>query len=100
MADLKFERAVEDFVDAFEEVFHRDWEYTRCLIDSAPQGATFIKPGVADETEDWGNRGALLEAYRRLVSLLKQRVGRPTIDDPREERSAYLLRKSRDENAS
>lgn len=66
---------------AFEEVFHRDWEYTRCMIDSGADGTTFIKPGLKDEIEDWGNRGDLLQKYRTLATLMKERTGRPTLDD-------------------
>ena len=57
-------------------VFDGDWEFTKdaiankYLIDS--QG-TFVKPSVDDESNNWGNRGSLLEAYRNLLSLLRTR---------------------------
>lgn len=64
---------VVEFVDAFEVVFGEgDWVHTREVIkhqDRYIQG-TFIQPGVADEYNDWENRGALLAAYRRLKALL------------------------------
>ena len=71
----------------FEEVFHDDWSHSKemmgiqdeskeQLADLAKLGletihmirpdGTFLEPKVADELEDWGNRGALLKAYRKL----------------------------------
>jgi len=65
--------AVVAFVDAFETVFgENDWVHTKEVIkhqDRYIQG-TFIQPGVADEYNDWENRGRLLAAYRCLKSLL------------------------------
>lgn len=78
---------VKAFVDAFEEVFHRDWDYTRQMLgirDETPdekeaiavagletifviaEDGTFVDPKVEDETADWGNRARLLAAYRAL----------------------------------
>ncbi|HVX91273.1 MAG TPA: hypothetical protein VHC20_06665 [Candidatus Paceibacterota bacterium] len=51
------------------------------MIDSGADGTTFIKPGLKDEIEDWGNRGDLLQKYRTLATLMKERTGRPTLDD-------------------
>ncbi len=42
-------------------------------LESSPTIAkegTFIEPLVEDEIEDWGNRGALLQRYRKLKRLL------------------------------
>ena len=78
---------VRDFLDAFEEVFDRDWTRTKEMLgipaesDEQKRAAeemgletipiiaddgTFIHPKVEDEVEDWGRRGRLLQAYRAL----------------------------------
>jgi len=59
--------ALAEFVGAFQEVFHYDWEYTRSMIGS--EDPTFLRPSLTEEqeTEDWGARGALLEKYRALI---------------------------------
>ena len=65
----------------------RDWPYTKQMLgirdeteeqrraaaelglETIPiiaDDGTFIQPKVEDETEDWGNRGWLLAAYRAL----------------------------------
>jgi hypothetical protein len=68
--DHEFQDALAEFVGAFETVFHHDWEYAKSMIGDEVEGCTFIEPGLADEVEDWGARGALLEKYRRLRSLM------------------------------
>lgn len=76
-----------EFIKAFEEVFHNDWKYTEEMlgvyketeeqknnakemgletIEIISEEGTFLRPRIEDETEDWGNRGALLKAYRTL----------------------------------
>jgi hypothetical protein len=76
-----------DFLDAFEEEFHRDLAYTKEMLgipieseeqkmaaqvmglESIPvisEDGTFLEPLVEDETENWGHRGRLLAAYRTL----------------------------------
>lgn len=78
---------VQEFLDAFEDVFDRDWAYTKEMLgmraETPAQKAvaaklglktvpiiaedgTFIDPKVEDEVEDWGNRARLLAAYRAL----------------------------------
>ncbi|MFO1513688.1 MAG: hypothetical protein U1F83_12345 [Verrucomicrobiota bacterium] len=78
---------VREFLDAFEEVFDRDWIYTKEMLgirgETTEQKAaaaksgldtisiiaddgTFVHPKVEDEVEDWGNRARLLTAYRAL----------------------------------
>lgn len=74
-------RAVADFVGAFEEVFDRDWPYSRGqLLDEDGRhirhDGTFLNPGV-DESDDWEARGQLLVAYRRLVRLMADEGIRP-----------------------
>ena len=82
-------KVVQEFIDAFEEVFDRDWEHTKSMLgihaETAEQkkaaavmglevipmiaeGGTFVHPKVEDEVEDWGSRGRLLAAYRALKS--------------------------------
>ena len=78
---------VREFLDAFEEVFDRDWTYTKEMLgireeteaqkaEAAKLGletipiiaedGTFVHPKVEDEVEDWGSRARLLAAYRAL----------------------------------
>jgi hypothetical protein len=78
---------VREFLDAFEEVFDRDWVYTKQMLGIYGQteeqkqacaeagletipiiadDGTFVHPKVEDEVEDWGNRARLLQAYRAL----------------------------------
>ena len=84
-------KLMRDFVAAFEEVFDKDWEFTKEMLDirdQTPQenadgkalglesipaiskNGTFINPKVQDETEDWGHRGRLLRLYRELKKAL------------------------------
>ncbi|MDW3195522.1 MAG: hypothetical protein R8G66_24305 [Cytophagales bacterium] len=79
------------FLNAFEEVFDRDWQYSKEMmgirdlsekdkeqdramglesIEVISSEGTFLNPNVDDEIEDWGNRGALLQAYRQLKESL------------------------------
>lgn len=85
---------VQEFLEAFEEVFDRDWGYTKEMLgirdmtdeqkrEYAKAGiepiwiihddGTFIQPKVKDEVEDWGNRARLLDAYRALKKELAGR---------------------------
>lgn len=87
---------MQEFLDAFEEVFDRDWTYTSEMLgiqeETASQrqeaakfgleaipviaeGGTFLRPGVDDEVEDWGNRARLLAAYRALRNEVSGRSG-------------------------
>ena len=68
---------VREFLDAFEEVFDRDWTYTKAMLVALRvptpiigKEGTFINPKVEDEVDDWGNRARLLEAYRALRKQL------------------------------
>ena len=79
--------AVRKFLDAFEEVFDKDWAYTKQMLGVRDQtevqkksdqemgledipivaeDGTFVHPKVVDEIENWGNRGRLLATYRAL----------------------------------
>ncbi len=110
--DAALERAVIEFVESFEAVFHYDWSYT-CMglgIDGPAENEvnrrTFLEPGLtaAGEFEDWGNRGQLLQTYRKLASVLMQRGIRPVVLHPRNEDWLYgnvqLTRAWRDEPES
>ena len=87
---------IREFLDAFEEVFDRDWAYTKQMlgihgpteeqkkractearletifgelgagVPTIADDGTFVHPKVEDEVEDWGNRARLLQAYREL----------------------------------
>ena len=81
------------FLDKFEQVFDKDWEYSKEMmgiqeeteeqkrnakemgletIEIISSKGTFLNPKVDDETEDWGYRGALLQEYRRLKSIIEK----------------------------
>ncbi len=91
--DNKIKNSIEEFLSLFEEVFDKDWKYSKEMmgiydeteeqkrntqemglesIDIIADDGTFINPKVEDETENWGYRGTLLEKYRELKKLLKQ----------------------------
>ena len=79
MSDKELEKYFCEFLGAFEIVFHYDWDYTKLMIGDEEENCTFIKPGIENETEDWGARGQLLEKYRNLKSALKERNIKPII---------------------
>jgi hypothetical protein len=80
----EFEKAVAEFIGAFEVVFRYDWPHTKAVIGEEKPGCTFIEPGLKDETGDWGSRGALLEMYRRLMSVMQSRGMEPIFPFPLE----------------
>jgi hypothetical protein len=67
-----------EFMSSFELVFDNDWEFSQgCLRDDWQQhfivpGGTFLNPGVNDESNNWANRGHLLDVHRRLVGEMKK----------------------------
>src|SRR5439155_17481851 len=97
--DHELEKELAVFFQNFEEVFHRDWSYTKAMLgirepteadhkilasifgesdleravfgSIAPNG-TFLNPGLDDPGEDWIHRGRLLESYQRLLPILKR----------------------------
>lgn len=90
MINTKNEK-IRDFIKAFEEVFDKDWTYSKQMmgvieeteeqrengrkmgletIEMISPDGTFLHPKVEDETEDWGNRAKLLEAYKELKDLI------------------------------
>ena len=97
--DHELEKELAAFFRCFEEVFHRDWSYTKDMLgirapteedrkklmsifgesdlesaifgSIAPNG-TFLDPGLDDPGEDWAHRGQLLNSYHRLLPMLKK----------------------------
>jgi len=89
----KTRNAIEQFLKLFDEVFDKDWEYSKEMMgiqketveqkriseemgllraELISDNGTFINPKVEDENEDWGSRGALLEKYRELKIILRE----------------------------
>jgi hypothetical protein len=72
----QFNTLISNFLTSFHAVFENDWVHTIQCLDpewlkhSIAPGATFINPNVADEQNNWGNRGSLLASYRELVSFI------------------------------
>ena len=72
-ADKELLTALQEFIGAFEVLFHHDWAYARTMIGDEEEGCTFLEPGLEDETEDWGARGELLEKYRNIKAVMKKK---------------------------
>lgn len=66
-----FETVVAEFVWSVEELFDRDWDYTKCIFPSVADDGTFLEPQLEDEAEDWGNRALFLERFRKLKRAMK-----------------------------
>jgi hypothetical protein len=64
-------KAIGEFVGAFEVVFRHDWKYTQEVSAYIKPGTTFVEPG-GDEYDDWWARGILLEKYRNLLKVMKE----------------------------
>ena len=77
---------------AFEVVFRYDWDYPKVMIGDEREGATFVDPHLEDESEDWGARGALLEKYRVLVSVMKENGLKPQFPFPLEHLPSFKRR--------
>ncbi|HXA48442.1 MAG TPA: hypothetical protein VNW52_12480 [Burkholderiaceae bacterium] len=82
MSNNDLNKAIAEFVGAFEVVFRYDWEYTKIMLGDESDGATFVEPGLQDESEDWGARGALLEKYRVLLKEMKANGMEPVFPFP------------------
>jgi hypothetical protein len=67
---------ISTFLTCFHAVFEDDWDHTQLSLEPdslhfyIKPGSTFINPNVVDEGNNWGNRAALLESYRTLVSFI------------------------------
>jgi hypothetical protein len=66
--------AASEFLKAFEDTFELDWDHSKGCFENTQfligEGCTFLRPGVEDESNSWGSRGSLLQAYRRLRVVL------------------------------
>ena len=66
--------AAESFLDSFELVFDHDWDMTESCLENSEHyistAGTFVRPMVHDESNNWGNRGALLADYRKLKDCM------------------------------
>ncbi|MYM95791.1 hypothetical protein [Duganella vulcania] len=82
MSEVNISDALIEFIGAFEVVFRYDWEYTKIMIGDEAAGATFLEPGLDDESEDWAARGALLERYRALVGAMQSQGLEPKFPFP------------------
>jgi hypothetical protein len=82
-------QALQEFVGAFEVVFRYDWDYTRVMIGDENDGGNYIEARLEDESEDWGARGALLEKYRVLVSVMKKNGLEPHFPFPLDQLPSY-----------
>ncbi len=75
--DTELQNALLSFMGYFELVFDNDWELTKTRLEGpeyyVAEGGTFLNPGVEDEENNWANRARVLESYRALKTLLKQR---------------------------
>ena len=91
--DNELKDSIIKFLEAFEQVFDKDWDYTKeqlgvvketedqkqnsinALLQTihfiSPDG-TFINPKVKDEVNNWGHRPKLLIEYRKLIKLLSK----------------------------
>lgn len=90
--DNGLKNRLEKFLDVFEKVFHKDWDYSKemmCIqqvteeqkrkakdigletVEMIASDGTFLYPNVEDENENWGYRGMLLKEYRELKKILK-----------------------------
>jgi hypothetical protein len=77
MNNIDFEKAVAEFVGAFEIVFRYDWQYTKEMIGDEEEGA-FVEPELEDEIDNWGARGDLLEKYRQLIIVMQEQGIEPS----------------------
>lgn len=84
----EFADAFEGFLSRFEVVFgDADWPTTLDNLQNdaefliAPHG-TFLEPCVDDEDNNWGNRGSLLDAYRRLKQVMACHSFKPVLLHP------------------
>ncbi len=62
-----------DFIINFELVFKNDWDFTKGIILEdfyIKDNGSFLEPGVDDESNNWANRGLLLESFRKLREFL------------------------------
>jgi len=79
--DPELEKAVAEFIGAFEVVFRQDWDFTKFQSAHVREDATFLEPKEEDEMDDWWARGVLLEKYRALRGLMSEKKIEPHFGD-------------------
>jgi predicted house-cleaning noncanonical NTP pyrophosphatase (MazG superfamily) len=71
-----FEKLVANFVGGTQAIFEWDWEHTKSCLDGESlqyfiaSNGDFLNPNVDDEGNNWANRVAFLESYRKLKSFM------------------------------
>jgi len=80
--DEEYSKAVAEFVGSVEILFHHDWDYAKAMIGDEEEGCTFLEPGLVDEFDDWAARGAFLQTYRALRTLMEKRKLEPQFPIP------------------
>jgi len=75
-ATHEFRMALGDLVGAIDLVFDHDWDFTKSALEGIDSfvsaDGTFLEPNVADERDNWGNRGGLLDAYREVNAFIRE----------------------------
>ena len=87
-----FEDAAIEFLRSFEIVFHYDWTYTTMMLgcfdrwkSKNSESITLLQTGWEDNDDEVKCLSGLLDNYRRLVHILKERGIEPTVSDPPDE---------------
>ena len=80
----EFEELVVNFVFGFESVFNSDWEFTKGWMNDPqminPKGSfIYPEPADGDESNNWANRGSLLDTYHRLRAMMEEMRIDPTM---------------------
>ena len=106
----ELEKELAEFFRWFEEVFDRDWPYTKSMLGiresteedrkkieaifgeceiryTIARDGTFLNPRIDDPEEDWWHRGRLLASYQRLLPLLKKNGIAPSSQTRSDERA-------------
>lgn len=69
--NIEFMKLLRNFISSYWGTFDADWDFTiNCLENIRSYvgiNGTFIQPNVDDESNNWGNRGPLLDSFRELV---------------------------------
>ncbi|MHB8122929.1 MAG: toll/interleukin-1 receptor domain-containing protein [Desulfuromonadaceae bacterium] len=76
LKQIQLNKLLSDFLLSFRLVFEDDWEHTKSSLtdDWMPifiyENGTFLNPRVTDESNNWSNRGGLLDSYRSLLEFI------------------------------
>lgn len=82
---------LDDFVAAFETIFHDDWNFTQFQVTRLFQSDTFLQPGGNNEAEGWENYFDLLHLYQNLKAELAKKQFRVLPVACSDERHARVL---------